>query len=510
MVNERKVRGNRRYQRLQATLVEEVDEKLSVMVGKVLQEIEQNSMPEQHRYVLVDDGHKYQNRTKPKKDGVLPEKQFMARNSLLTDLFEIKHIQTIYNIFIVILIILFINTAVYDLVIAGKLDLGIDLILWNFQGFPMIFFLWLCLSVTTVLLFCCFNMWATQRIRWVPSSLGRKCWDYGWLAILIIYQILFLCIPAIKVLKSNLAPAISMAILMEQVRLMMKTYAFVRSNIPRALAYKSHQSGDKEMIACPGFSKFLYFLFAPTLVYRDDYPRTKEIRWKFVVWCFLEVIGVIFYVAFVFERFLIPIYRDFGLKSHRNTPLSESIVVGMFGSMMPSMLVMLCAFYCLLHSWMNAFAEMLRFADRMFYKDWWTASSHAAYYRLWNIVVHDWLYTYIYKDFNENVSPRKRWVSTLMVFVVSAVFHEYILALTFRFFYPMLFIAFAGIGVILMFLTKDFMSGGNIFVWLLLCIGTGILTCLYGFEWYARINCPQVLDPVLDFFVPRSWTCTTV
>jgi len=44
----------------------------------------------------------------------------MARNSLLTDLFEIKHFQTIYNVFIVILIILFINTAVYDLVVVGK------------------------------------------------------------------------------------------------------------------------------------------------------------------------------------------------------------------------------------------------------------------------------------------------------------------------------------------------------------------------------------------------------
>ena len=24
---------------------------------------------------------------------------------------------------------------------------------------------------------------------------------------------------------------------------------------------------------CPGFSKYLYFLFAPTLVYKDNYPR---------------------------------------------------------------------------------------------------------------------------------------------------------------------------------------------------------------------------------------------
>jgi sterol O-acyltransferase len=59
-----------------------------------------------------------------------------------------------------------------------------------------------------------------------------------------------------------------------QVRLMMKTHAFVRSNVPRALAYKPHQSEDsQEMTPCPGFSKFLYFLFVPTLIYKDNYPR---------------------------------------------------------------------------------------------------------------------------------------------------------------------------------------------------------------------------------------------
>jgi sterol O-acyltransferase len=82
----------------------------------------------------------------------------------------------------------------------------------------------------------------------------------------------------------------------------------------------------------------------------------------------LEVIGAIFYIAFIFERFLIPIYHDFGLQNQQNTSLPEWLVVGMFGSMMPATLALLCGFYCLLHSWMNAFAELLRFADRMFYK----------------------------------------------------------------------------------------------------------------------------------------------
>lgn len=40
---------------------------------------------------------------------------------------------------------------------------------------------------------------------------------------------------------------------------------------------KDHDKADM----CPDFSKYLYFLFAPTLIYRDNYPRyvfTKIIK----------------------------------------------------------------------------------------------------------------------------------------------------------------------------------------------------------------------------------------
>jgi sterol O-acyltransferase len=71
---------------------------------------------------------------------------------------------------------------------------------------------------------------------------------------------------------------------------MMKAYAFVRTNAPRVLNY--NPSIEKESVAefdentnilndnaneirgpCPSFSCYLYFLFVPTLVYRDEYPR---------------------------------------------------------------------------------------------------------------------------------------------------------------------------------------------------------------------------------------------
>ena len=182
-------------------------------------------------------------------------------------------------------------------------------------------------------------------------------------------------------------------------------------------------------------------------------------------WNFVQVIGVLFYLYFIFARFCVPVFRQIGQE-----PLStKAFVLSVFGCMLPGTLVLLCGFFALLHSWLNAFAEMLRFADRMFYQviiqmsqnrlrfyhwvndfvdlqDWWNASTYATYYRTWNVVVHDWLYTYVYTEVHEMCGKRNRIIPMLVVFGVSAVFHEYIITFTFRCFYPILFLMFGGVG----------------------------------------------------------------
>lgn len=52
----------------------------------------------------------------------------------------------------------------------------------------------------------------------------------------------------------------------------MKTWAFVRSNLSHPACYKKCDDTEVKEL-CPDFSHYLYFLFAPTLVYRDQYPR---------------------------------------------------------------------------------------------------------------------------------------------------------------------------------------------------------------------------------------------
>ena len=43
-------------------------------------------------------------------------------------------------------------------------------------------------------------------------------------------------------------------------------------------------------------------------------------------------------------------------------------------------------FYAFFHCWMNFLAELTRFSDRNFYKDWWNSIYLDQYWRTWNLV----------------------------------------------------------------------------------------------------------------------------
>ncbi len=60
----------------------------------------------------------------------------------------------------------------------------------------------------------------------------------------------------------------------------MKTHAFVRTNAGKVVRYQSlkdtslrNNSDKHKLYPIPSVKKHLYFLFAPTLIYRDEYPR---------------------------------------------------------------------------------------------------------------------------------------------------------------------------------------------------------------------------------------------
>uniref|UniRef100_A0AAY4EVE1 O-acyltransferase n=1 Tax=Denticeps clupeoides TaxID=299321 RepID=A0AAY4EVE1_9TELE len=423
----------------------------------------------------------------PNSAGCVVNRRVSASHS---ELFEVNHIRTIYHMFIALLVLFIFSTLVVDFIDEGRLVLDFDLLVYAFGQFPLVVSTWMCMFLSMLVVpFALFHVWAGHY----TSSGHPIVWSVLVGSVFLLYQVYGLGIlPTSVVLKNGLPPASCFIIIMEQVRLMMKAHSFVRENVPKVVASRNDKNYS---LILPHFSQYLYFLFAPTLIYRDNYPRNPHIRWGYVGTKFSQVLGCLFYAYYVFVRLCIPQFRSISMQLFD----LRAMVLCVFNSILPGALVLFLAFFAFLHCWLNAFAEMLRFGDRMFYKDWWNSTSFANYYRTWNVVVHDWLYYYVYKDYLLMTGKRFRTGAMLFVFTVSAVVHEYILAICFGFFYPVLFCLFMCFGMMFNFILHDQRKGPiwNIIMWTALFLGQGVLICLYSQEWYAQRYCP--LDEVIHF-----------
>lgn len=93
--------------------------------------------------------------------------------------------------------------------------------------------------------------------------------------------------------------------------------------------------------------------------------RSKRIRWMVVIRNFAEVGLAIFYLAFIFEHFISPTILD---TSEAQRLERKWYIKNIIKASLPGILYFITGQYLLLHAWLNAWAEMLRFADRLFYK----------------------------------------------------------------------------------------------------------------------------------------------
>ncbi|XP_063821616.1 sterol O-acyltransferase 2 [Ostrinia nubilalis] len=423
--------------------------------------------------------------------------EFTLRESNLTVLLEnVSHIRAIYHIFVVILLMLLFDTVIFDLIERGKINVGLSVVAYGFGDVRRGAKLWLYELSCALAFYPAFRFFGAGTQFLKKNTALQRIWTIMGIIGLAALQVALVAVPVWDLGRKHLALASSVTVTCEMFRFAMKIHAVAASCGQRCYTGQ----------ALPTFKQYLYFLFAPTLVYRDQYPRTKKIRWGTVVFHFLEVAAIIFYNSFLWERFILPYWSDYGKQPKVE---AGTVVRGMFACVLPGVISFLCGFYCLLHAWLNAFAEMLKFGDRLFYEDWWTMSQFSKYFRAWNRVVHFWLRDYLYMP----LAPRAgRAVSSSCVFIVSSVAHELILALSFGFFYPVLLVQFGVCGLLMLPLTaisgRRFPNALNLIMWLSFFFGNGILWSLYPMEYFARKNCPP--SEADSFFIPKSWSCPEI
>jgi hypothetical protein len=79
----------------------------------------------------------------------------------------------------------------------------------------------------------------------------------------------------------------------------------------------------------------------------------------------MECSFTVLYLYVIFEHYLFPVVQ---LSAADDL---KSLLVAVFNAMLPSVLILVFGFFGFLHCWLNMWSELLQFADREFYKDWW-------------------------------------------------------------------------------------------------------------------------------------------
>ncbi|XP_032148793.1 sterol O-acyltransferase 2 isoform X2 [Sapajus apella] len=486
------VQWTRHVEAVKAQLLEQVQGQLKELLDQAMWEAIQ-SYPSQHKPLFPAPPDSLSRTQEP---SLGKQKVFIIRKSLLDELMEMQHFRTIYHMFIAGLCVFIISTLAIDLIDEGRLLLEFDLLIFSFGQLPVALVTWVPMFLSTLLVpYQALRLWARPGAEgtWVLRA-GLGC------ALLAVHAVVLCALPVHVAVEHQLPPASRCVLVFEQVRFLMKSYSFLREALPGTL-----RSRGGEGIQAPSFSSYLYFLFCPTLIYRETYPRTPYVRWNYVAKNFAQTLGCVLYACFILGRLCVPVFANMS----REPFSTRALVLSILHATLPGIFMLLLIFFAFLHCWLNAFAEMLRFGDRMFYRDWWNSTSFSNYYRTWNVVVHDWLYSYVYQDALRLLGGRARRVAMLGVFLVSAVAHEYIFCFVLGFFYPVMLILFLVVGGMLNFMMHDKCTGPawNVLVWTLLFLGQGIQVSLYCQEWYARRHCPLTQTTFWGLVTPRSWSC---
>ncbi|XP_070596967.1 sterol O-acyltransferase 2-like [Erythrolamprus reginae] len=485
------IEGKGHLEVMKAKVLQQINNQLSDLLDKTLEEAA-HSRPQQLNMVPA----KKQSR---EKEELLKKKVFVPQRSLVDTMLEVEHFRTIHHIFVAMLCIFVLKQISVDSIDEGRLVLDFELFIVGFRQLPTALFAWLCMFLYTLFVpYQALQIWSgCLKMTRFPNLLTSTLV----LLMLICHIAVMFIFPIYIVVYCNLGIASRIIVLMEKMRLLMKSYSFLRESMP-PLLHARYQIGN---VSCPEFSTYLYFLFCPTLIYRKSYPRDPYIRWSYVIQKLVEFLACISILHFLMKYHFIP----HSINMHKQPFNMKIQLLAIFDLVVPGITVLLMIFYFHLDCWQNMFAEILRFADRSFYKDWWNSTSFSTFFRSWNVMVHDWLYYYIYQDFLWLIGRRARAGAMLMVFLLSAVCHEYILILSFGFFYPVLFVLFAINGVIFNFVLNDKRKGPfwNIIIWLCLSLGPTAIFLLYFQEWFAQIHCPLKEKTFWGKLTPRSWYC---
>ncbi|XP_035528866.1 diacylglycerol O-acyltransferase 1b [Morone saxatilis] len=246
-----------------------------------------------------------------------------------------------------------------------------------------------------------------------------------------------------------------------------------------------HLNGGDRQVCYPGnltIRDMYYFVFAPTLCYELNFPRSPTIRMSFLLRRLFEMLFFTQLLVALTQQWMIPIIQS-SMKPLEDMDLSR-MTERLLRLAVPNHLMWLMFFYWFFHSSLNFTAELLRFGDRQFYKDWWNSESVTYFWQNWNIPVHKWCLRHFYKPLLRR--GFSKIVSQSAVFFLSAFFHEYLVSVPLRMFRLWAFMGMMA-QLPLAWFVGHFLRGNysNAAVWMSIIIGQPFAVLMYVHDYYV-------------------------
>eukprot|EP00834_Sanchytrium_tribonematis_P007156 NODE_609_length_5433_cov_1.015186.p1 type:complete len:388 gc:universal NODE_609_length_5433_cov_1.015186:4752-3589(-) len=298
---------------------------------------------------------------------LLRRREFKVEDSLLDQLFEQdKHVKSIYSIAFAIYLIFLINLGAQNYIMQNRI-FDLDLILWAFEKWHITIIGW------------CINVFLTLTIYFLNPKSGKIWLIFGWF-----YMFIVFLSSAVFTLHFKLPLGSAMIIMAESIRLVMKTYAFIYARVMNDGDLSLEKKNDDKPLETnyhyTGFHHYIYFLLCPSMVFRNEYPLRDKIRWKKAIRYLVDALCCVFFLSMIW-------INTSYLELHRKR-YTTNFFIHYFNLIIPGTMISFLVFYGFLHSWLNFMSEILRFGDRRFYSEWWTASSYSEYYRRWVFTIH--------------------------------------------------------------------------------------------------------------------------
>ena len=244
-------------------------------------------------------------------------KVFTPAESTLSKMlhYEDENYKTIFNIMICVLLLWGLSLAFDDLDRSGLPNF--DLLFWGiFRDLEPFWKSWLLMFTSSFSIIFLSHFAAEATSTWTKSVM------------ILVYTLLQMgaCYYSAWIVNSREVPfamPLAVGFMAEQARISMKMHSYFREKLlfrryngKFAVAPRSIRKLPLLGLALPEanyifaeMEKFFYFMFVPTLVYRDAYPRTIRIRWSFVLVRLLEAVSIVYY-AFLIFRQVLPQFRE--------------------------------------------------------------------------------------------------------------------------------------------------------------------------------------------------------